>query len=91
MFAGERQRLQSVLPDGYLGNTIFMATQLAEAGKVNGSLADGATMVQVELEKMDDEYCHLALDNLEVEHASRLLRICSRFLVVWLSDNRYAL
>lgn len=55
-------------------------------------LAGGrTTMVQVALEKMDDEYCHSALDYLEVEHASRLLRIYSRFLVVWLSDNRYAL
>jgi hypothetical protein len=33
-----------------------MATPLAEAGKVTGSLADGKTMIQAELAKIDDEY-----------------------------------
>jgi hypothetical protein len=33
-----------------------MAMPLAEAGKVTDSLADGKTMIQAELEKIDDEY-----------------------------------
>jgi hypothetical protein len=37
--------------------------QLAEAGKVSGSLGDGAAMIHQEtLEKMDHEYCHPFLD-----------------------------
>jgi shikimate O-hydroxycinnamoyltransferase len=62
-----RQRLQPSLPDGYFGNVIFTATPLAEAAKVTGSLADGASTIQAALDKMDNEYCRSALDYLELQ------------------------
>ncbi|KAM3242190.1 hypothetical protein ACQJBY_054709 [Aegilops geniculata] len=62
-----RQRLQPPLPEGYFGNVIFTATPLAVAGKVTGSLADGATTIQAALEVMDNEYCRSALDYLEMQ------------------------
>ncbi|VAI47323.1 unnamed protein product [Triticum turgidum subsp. durum] len=62
-----RQRLQPLLPEGYFGNVIFTATPLAVAGKVTGSLADGATTIQAALEVMDNEYCRSALDYLEMQ------------------------
>lgn len=62
-----RQRLQPSLPDGYFGNVIFTATPLAEAGRVTGSLADGAATIQSALDRMDSGYCRSALDYLELQ------------------------
>ncbi|KAF8701511.1 hypothetical protein HU200_033535 [Digitaria exilis] len=59
-----RQRLQPPLPDGYLGNVVFTAAATAEAGRVTSGLADAATIVQEALNRMDNEYCHSALDYL---------------------------
>uniref|UniRef100_A0A0E0CNB9 Uncharacterized protein n=1 Tax=Oryza meridionalis TaxID=40149 RepID=A0A0E0CNB9_9ORYZ len=62
-----RQRLQPSLPEGYFGNVIFTATPLAEAGRVTGSLADGAATIQSALDRMDNGYCRSALDYLELQ------------------------
>lgn len=75
------RRLQPTLLEGYFGNVIFTVTQLAEVGKVNGSLADGGIMIQAGLEKMDGEYFHSALDYQRCSRTCRLFRFCSCFLM----------
>ncbi|XP_044981758.1 hydroxycinnamoyltransferase 1-like [Hordeum vulgare subsp. vulgare] len=62
-----RKRLNPPLPEGFLGNVLFTATPIVEAGKVVGGLADAAKIIQRELDRMDDDYCRSALDYLELQ------------------------
>lgn len=62
-----RQRLQPPLPEGYFGNVIFTATPLANAGTVTAGVAEGASVIQAALDRMDDGYCRSALDYLELQ------------------------
>ncbi|VAH70529.1 unnamed protein product [Triticum turgidum subsp. durum] len=62
-----RKRLKPPLPDGFLGNVLFTATPIVEAGKVTRGLADAAKIIQMELDRMNDDYCRSALDYLELQ------------------------
>lgn len=62
-----RKRLKPQLPDGYLGNVLFTATPIVEAGKVISGVAGTAKIIQMELDRMDDDYCRSALDYLELQ------------------------
>ncbi|VAH11929.1 unnamed protein product [Triticum turgidum subsp. durum] len=62
-----RKRLNPPLPEGFLGNVLFTATPILEAGKVVCGLADAAKIIQMELDRMDDDYCRSALDYLELQ------------------------
>ncbi|KAM3399594.1 hypothetical protein ACQJBY_004789 [Aegilops geniculata] len=62
-----RKRLNPPLPEGFLGNVLFTATPILEAGKVVCGLADAAKIVQMELDRVDNDYCRSALDYLELQ------------------------
>uniref|UniRef100_A0A452XL65 Shikimate O-hydroxycinnamoyltransferase n=1 Tax=Aegilops tauschii subsp. strangulata TaxID=200361 RepID=A0A452XL65_AEGTS len=62
-----RKRLNPPLPEGFLGNVLFTATPILEAGKVVCGLADAAKIIQMELDRVDNDYCRSALDYLELQ------------------------
>lgn len=73
-----RTRLRPALPEGYLGNVIFTATPIADAGEITGAddgLEMAASRIQSALTRMDNEYLRSALDYLELQpDLSKLVR-----------------
>lgn len=63
-----RSRLNPPLPPGYLGNVVFTATPIAQAGDLQSEpLANSAKRIHRELTKMDSDYLKSALDYLECQ------------------------
>ncbi|KAK8513563.1 hypothetical protein V6N12_052741 [Hibiscus sabdariffa] len=61
-----RSRLRPPLPQGYLGNVIFMSATIASHGEIQSeSFSDTAKRIKNILKRMDDEYLRSAIDYME--------------------------
>ncbi|KAJ0982354.1 hypothetical protein J5N97_010609 [Dioscorea zingiberensis] len=63
-----RSRLRPPLPEGYMGNVLFTATPISNAGDlIDGGIIAAMKKINDSLAPIDDEYLRSALDYLELQ------------------------